>query len=267
MNDITNRTNDLLSTSLSTSLSWSDITEKEIESDEILLVNKDENNINYDTPHVRYQYSINEIILKNPCNIPDIILLEYETYVTSHLYKYIKQSSPQSDSHISRDILSDDLKHNIKSQLNKFMWIQSASTYLSNKLKLRIDHHKNCFDLIKKGIIPRSSYKFCEFGYECEFNYNLKTKKGCFAQHYVHNNICSDLEGIITFIKSDIPYDNNLYMELCKSVKTIAYVVKHMYEELLNVKYRYFPNKNNDINLNLYHIEKKAILKNFSKKF
>lgn len=82
-------------------------------------------------------------------------------------------------------------------------------------------------------MIPRSSYKFCGYNYECGFNYNLK-KKGCFAQHYVHNMIYADVDATIKYLEKH-KNSNNFVSEVKKSLNTISYVINHMYEEFKNV--------------------------------
>lgn len=238
-------------------LSWSDIVERELQCENKLLLSKSDLSVS-DTKKdiVTYQYSLSDIVTKNPTEINDLTLMEYETYLSSNLNKYIKQHEIDKD------------QIDLKVHLPKFEWLMSASQHLCKKLGLLIELHNDPISSIKNGYFPRSSYKFCEFGYECEFNYKHKLK-GCYAQHYVHNLVCSDLDVVIKYIRElyePINTNNNNYIELCKSMKTITYVVKHMFEELVNVKYRYC--SNNEINISKYHIEKsnKNKYSEFSKK-
>jgi len=191
-----------------------------------------------------YQYSISDIITKNPSTLDDVTILEYQTYVSSNLNKYIRQYNDNPE-----NLKIDELKMH----LPKFEWLISASHFLCTKLELTIQLHKNYID--KTGMIARSSYKFCESNFECEFNYKDKSNKGCYAQHYVHNIVYADLVAIICYIKDII--DNKIELniiELSKCIKTVSFVIKHMMEELVNVKYRYCIN--NTTLINQLHIEK-----------
>lgn len=199
-----------------------------------------------------YQYSISDIITKNLSTLDDVTILEYQTYVASNLNKYIRQYNENPE-----NLNMDDLKMH----LPKFEWLAAASKFLCTKLDLPIQLHKNYID--KTGLIARSSYKFCEFNYECEFNYKDKSHRGCYAQHYVHNIVYADMVAIICYIKDIIDNKNKLnIIELSKCIKTVSFVIKHMMEELVNVKYRYCTN--NNVSINQFHIEKSKNKKNIN---
>ena len=216
-----------------------------------------ENGTNSVKNNLKHRFSILDIIKKDPKEFNDLTLLEYETNISSYLNNYIKQHE------------NDKVQVDLKTQLPTFIWLMSASMHLCNNIGLQIEQHIDVVNSIKKGYFPRSSYKFCEFGYECEFNYN-NNHKGCYLQHYVHNLVCSDLDVVIKYIKElhngqlnliqkkKNQYDSFNFTELCKSMKTIAYVIKHMYEELINVKYRYC--QNNDANVDKFHKNNSATI-------
>lgn len=195
-------------------------------------------------------YNIADIVSKNPETIDDITLLEWETYLSSHLKKYIKQCMEGSDKYNKFD-------YNL--HIPKFEWLIQTSKFLSDKLGLIItNHNNNNFDL-HKGIIPRSSYKFCEYNYDCQFNYKDKYN-GCYAQHFVHNLVTADISAMIYYLKYiyETKKEYN-YDELVKCITTIAYVIKHMYEELSNLYFHYG-------NINNFHIEKSKVKKKISYK-
>lgn len=249
-------------------LSWSSIVDKECIIENKLLTSSinDDTNDNIDKKikkETNYQYSIADILIKDPTTIDDIKLLEFQTYITSNLKKYIKQYMC-ADSHTS-DI-------DLKLHINKFEWLAAASYYLSNKLGLHINLHKESLINVYSGIIPRSSYKFCEFNYECEFNYkNIKQGhththtnglipsktthvRGCYAQHYVHNIVYADIIAIICYINE--VYNKNATFKLCeldKCITTISFVMKHMTEELTHANYHYCNSTNP---LHLVHMER-----------
>jgi hypothetical protein len=98
--------------------------------------------------------------------------------------------------------------------------------------------------------ISRNSYKFCEFGHNCRFNYNKEQK--CYAQHYVYNLVYLDIVDILEYItvtnilnNKTINNTNNKISnyhnqqdmtEIKTSINTITYVINHMSEELSQLK-------------------------------
>lgn len=194
-------------------------------------------------------YNIADIVTKNPETVDDMTLLEWQTYLSSNLKKYIKQCAGTTDK-------NNKLDYNL--HISKFEWLAKGSKYLSDKLGLIINIHKmNNID-IQRGIIPRSSYKFCEYNYDCQFNYKDKYN-GCYAQHFVHNLVYADTFAVIYYLKNcyqtNREYNNE---ELTKCITTIAYVIKHMYEELSNLQFHYG-------NLDNFHIERSKIRKDKKK--
>lgn len=229
--------------------SWADIVDTEISGH---IENKLLTSSSYDSTEKNMKqitttvpYNIADIVSKNPETINDITLLEWETYLSSNLKKYIKQCAEIGDR-------QNKLDYNL--HISKFEWLARASKYLSEKLGLNIINHKmNNFD-IQKGIIPRSSYKFCDFNYDCQFNYKDKYN-GCYAQHFVHNLVYADIVAMIYYLKTN--YETNReynYNELVKCITTISYVIKHMYEELSNLQFHYG-------NIDTFHIERSKMKK------
>ena len=159
------------------------------------------------------------------------MILEYQTHILNYLRKNIKNKNIE---HID-----------INDIVLKIDWLLCTSSYLSDKLGLIIFQHKNNNNLT----IPRSSYKFCNYNFECQYNYNIKKYNGCFAQHYGHNLIYSDLDVLKKYIiiyKDKL--NNNHIEEIKKSVNTISYVIGHMYEELKQAqKFNFFNIKNKHI--------------------
>ena len=204
---------------------------------------------------------IDEIIKLNVEEIDDLKLLEYNTILSGFLRKSIKnyndfllRSNVCSEIENSNENELFDWNKNIR-YLN---WISSSCLYLSKKLNLPIV--KNNFNK-RKTLIPRSSYKFCDYNYECEYNYDSK-HNGCYAQHYVYNNVYSDIESLLIYFRTDKlnNYENINMKESKKCIDTISYVINHMYEELKNIVYY-----NNSVDINNLHIERKP-KKNIRKK-
>ena len=86
----------------------------------------------------------------------------------------------------------------------------------------------------KNGPLSRNSYKFCEYGYDCRFNYSEDSH--CYSQHYVYNLVSSDIEHLLAFINKIDEFDDGHYNEIRISINTITYVINHMYEELNKLK-------------------------------
>ncbi len=155
-------------------------------------------------------------------NVSDIILLHYQIQVCNCLIRLIKKCT------------CCDYYYTIKDDIcEKLEWLIGASKYLSNKIGLTICNHI-CNSHTDKSVIPRSSYKFCNYNYECEFNYNLKKNSGCFAQHYVHNIIYADMQALEQFIDNNINMNSDGIEQIRKSINTILFVITHMRDELLN---------------------------------
>lgn len=89
----------------------------------------------------------------------------------------------------------------------------------------------------KPDILPRSSYKFCEFNYECEFNYGNKDRR-CYAQHFVHNSVYHDLLVLLNYFSRN---KNNISClnihEINKTLNTLIFVINHMLNEIRLVEF------------------------------
>ena len=113
-------------------------------------------------------------------------------------------------------------------------YLLNITNILSNRIQMnKIDLNNK---LINFNNIPRSSYKFCSFKEACKFNYNQCSNKGCFAHHFVHNMLEYDINNlkyfIETFLDDEKILNNNI---IIKSLTTINFVIKHMYDELNNI--------------------------------
>lgn len=232
-------------------ISWCDIVDKEAE-----IIDRP---LKIQNLHESCNYNISEILNKDPRNIDDLTLLEYESFIINMLKKYTKQNTGLTNGHQYGHQIEHQNEHhdqyhseqNMKEHIDKFEWLANASLHMSNKLGLKI--HKSdklekvdktkLLDKSKVPRIPRSSYKFCEWNYECEFNYKNKIdnrnndkngeKHGCYAHHFVHNIIYTDIMHVINYINNNEILDNK---EIDKSITTFSFVIKHMYDELSNIK-------------------------------
>lgn len=166
--------------------------------------------------------------------ISDLILLEKASMIVKNLkFQFNKRCNEEQD---------------------KFMtWIATSLIWLNNVMNELAERNKQssmvCSDTSidkqinkqSKKFIMRTSYKFCEFGHNCKFNYNSKEK--CYAQHYVFNYVAQDIASVVDFIITDYDTvtlrsidDNNVLIEIKTSINTITYVINHMYDELLQLK-------------------------------
>jgi hypothetical protein len=166
--------------------------------------------------------NVNDVLnMADMSTIEDENILKYQVKLVNNLRSILKEKP------------SDEQYNEIKMCIK---WLMASSKYLSDKNKLKSYKHNNDFN--KDKTIPRSSYKFCEYAYQCEFNYNKKKYNGCYAQHYVHNMLNADLISVDEFMEFNASNINSnfVYHEIRKSINTISYVCNHMYEEYKNVK-------------------------------
>ncbi|AYV81214.1 MAG: hypothetical protein Harvfovirus21_11 [Harvfovirus sp.] len=217
---------------------WADIVDTEISIPNKLLSSSSfdsvKNRGHYHNVKTTNMYNIADIMTKDPTTIKDLLLLEYQTYLSSHLKKYLKQCL-ETRKQQSQDA-GDQHIFDFNLHLPKFDWLAKATRHLSDKLALCIVHHKVSCDMT---VIPRSSYKFCEYNYDCQFNYKERYN-GCFAQHFVYNLVHVDIVAMIAYLKYCREGKNGVnYDELVKCITTISYVIKHMLEELSNLQFHY----------------------------
>ena len=161
-----------------------------------------------------------EIIEKKNIQLLDSLeLLEFEFEISVNLNKYYFS-------------YNNNNKSIIINLLNKIL---NICQILKEKLNMNTIQIKK--EIINKNNLPRSSYKFCNHKDACKFNYSKDKNKKCHNHHYVHNLLEYDIYTIIYYIEHLIT-DNNLNnnQEIIKSFTTINYVIKHMYEELNNIK-------------------------------
>lgn len=110
-------------------------------------------------------------------------------------------------------------------------WLLKVTRILSKKIKCKVVKHKGYDPTTNPNPIPRSSYKFCRHTFACQYNYNTKYS-GCYAQHYVHHILYADIRALLMYIRFVEIYD---IKEIKISLKTIMFVIEHMYNELKNL--------------------------------
>lgn len=206
-------------------ISWADLVEEELGNSlsDKKLVGSINNKISTNEKNI----SIEKILESDIKKINDITLLEYENILCIDLRKCVKN---MLESYNKEPL-------NIDTFITKLEWLKMTSKYLSEKIGQSPYQNENK----SNKMFQRSSYKFCNFNYECEFNYNAKKYTGCFAQHYVHNIVYADLVTLINCIKK--LYQSNEFKisldqlkELKKTTSTLSFVINHMFEELKNIQ-------------------------------
>ena len=167
--------------------------------------------------------NIDNLILIKCNELQDLEILESEMLVTYYVKNVIKNINLSDMSNMS----------DISDIINKLNWLLQACEYLSKKIGLNNVKPKKSGNEANK--IFRSSYKFCDYNYKCEFNYDRTKHGGCYAQHYVHNIIYYDIEALRNFFLDTNDYtQKDVKEEIKKSINTIFFVINHMYDELKN---------------------------------
>jgi hypothetical protein len=184
--------------------------------DNIITKNKEKESIKNDKDVIN---KINNIIdIKNIESLNSLEILKNQEIVTNYLSRYFIQNT----------------KLNFEKITQYINWLIKISKLLTTRIKQKIIIHSK--NKKNKNNISRSSYKFCTFTSQCEYNYGTK-KKPCNADHYVHSYIYADLVSLNQYIKTKTIKDGFIESnrEVTKCINTIAYVVRHMYDELRNV--------------------------------
>ena len=206
--------------------SWSDFINIENLIKKSKNYNTDEEVTNPDIDLNSINFSLdNEKILNE---IEQILKIEdFKKYTSLEILK--KQDLLSS--YLSKSIQNTDI--NLNFLISILSWLIDTSKELNSRIGLKLYNHND--SLIKPDKVIRSSYKFCNFKHNCSYNYDNK-KKGCYADHYVHNMVYADVSALLKCINlfhSDKDVVHN--KEIVKCINTISFVIRHMYEELHNL--------------------------------
>jgi len=173
-------------------------------------------------PKIDIEYILDINFKKKIDEFDDVELLGFQLIITDHLRKEFRNNEKSSKfKPFSFDIYEA-----------KINWILECSKYFSDKLKLKIIQHPHGN---KNKPIHRSSYKFCDYEHDCEYNYT-SSGKGCYAQHYVHNHIYADLYSLVKYIEH-VDTNHVKFSEIIKCLNTTWFVINHMHEELKHIEY------------------------------
>lgn len=156
--------------------------------------------------------------------------IDYESIIKNDMSKNSDIEILNQISLVSKYIKSkliDDKQDDVLYFKNHMIWIRDCIKVLAERNNQ--DVSKDITN--KNNKLCRNSYKFCEYGYDCKYAYNLKQK--CFSQHYVYDLIYQDIIRVLNYIENN---DNINLHDIKTSINTITFVITHMNEEILMIK-------------------------------
>lgn len=156
--------------------------------------------------------------------------IDYESIIKNDMSKNSDIEILNQISLVSKYIKSkliDDKQDDVLYFKNHMIWIRDCIKVLAERNNQ--DVSKDITN--KNNKLCRNSYKFCEYGYDCKYAYNLKQK--CFSQHYVYDLIYQDIIRVLNYIENN---DNVNLHDIKTSINTITFVITHMNEEILMIK-------------------------------
>ena len=196
---------------------YKNIAEKSLSNSVNLIENKKKNN------SFLSEEEIEDIInTDNIKTLNDIKILEYQTQISNNIRKNVKNLD-ETDKNIN--VQMDNI-------IKKLKWLIDTTKMLCLNNNLNINLHKNPENTNENyNSIPRSSYKFCEYGSTCAFHYK---KKKCYSHHYVYNIVYADMLVLLYYIQHIENVDRLNINEILKCTNTISYVISHMFDEYQN---------------------------------
>jgi hypothetical protein len=203
---------------------------------------KSESDISEDMEHSEDTYD--ELLKMDVKKVPSVPLLIHICKLAEDAKYYIKKNK----------------SIDIEKTIGELELLECGITALQNKLGLEQTSH-----ILPDGdelvLIPRSSYKFCDYNFRCEFNYGTKSK-GCRYQHFVYDLVNSDMDALKKHLLSCKKCDKSPNItEIIKCINTIAYVLNHMKDELAHLCHC------NKSDISKLHKEKNRIRRKITKTF
>lgn len=183
--------------------------------------------------------TLSEILNIDYINVDFIKIHEY----TASVIKYLKNNTKLLEE------INDN--NNYNNFMEKINWLISVYNHINTKYKFTEI-------IIKKEMtqdcIPRSSYKFCKYNYECKyFIKNNKFLDSCFEQHLVDNYVLADLKILKLYLDT---YKETLNInEINKSINTLFFVINHIKDEIKNI------DENIDMDINKISFDKTNLRK------
>jgi len=154
-------------------------------------------------------YKNNIDVINIDFNQNSLELLKIEDEITFYLHKYCLKTHDIDNEFITKML---NLIFNISNELKKRVKLPDFNLKSNEK---------------NKNELKRCSYKFCKFKENCNYNY-CKKKCVCYQDHYVHHMVSFDILQLLNYLNSD----NINHLEILKSIKTLAFVINHMKNEL-----------------------------------
>ncbi|ULY68475.1 hypothetical protein [Chlorella virus XW01] len=154
-----------------------------------------------------YKNNINDINIDLTQN--SLELLKIEDELIFYLHKYCLKTHDIDNDFIIKML---NLILNISNILKKRVKLPDFNFKINDK---------------NKNELKRCSYKFCKFKETCNYNY-CKKKCICYQDHFVHHMVSFDILQLLNYLNSDIVN----HLEILKSIKTLAFVINHMKNEL-----------------------------------
>ena len=202
-----------------------------------------DNNVNL-KKYIKLKYKSNNKLVKNKPVVEDNIIKDENYFITNlnrikniNNYKKINSLELLKNEEIISSYLGRYINQNTKLDrkiiLSNLEIILTISSILAERINQPIKQYKSK----NNKQVTRSSYKFCCFNSQCEYNYGTK-KKSCCSDHYVHSSVYLDIKSLQNYINQKNPdetKDIENDREITKCVNTVSYVIRHMYDELKNV--------------------------------
>jgi hypothetical protein len=196
--------------------------------------NQDNNNIENKIHQIEIEYQTKLNELNNLFNNTDLI-------------ENIKNKNSLEIIQKELDIIKLLTKYCLQNKKIDYLFFMNCLNIIlefSEILRNRLEQKKinNILDVRDNDKIQRCSYKFCSYQDNCVYNYNLKIKKLCYQDHYVHNMVSSDIINVINYINNKYK-DVNIILhnkEILKTINTLSFVIGHMEQEL-RTKCLYLP--------------------------
>lgn len=160
----------------------------------------------------------------------DIVNLANQDMIASYVFKYVIQNN------LCSFALMDECLSYLANTSKYFMEKTNTTKTSTRRLNQYDSTH-----------ISRCSYKFCNHTYCCQYNYPdggkraRKPTKGCYSDHFPHAKVYQDIVSLHGYVKNLHESSDDEFLvirsnqEIIKCINTIAYVIKHMYDELWNI--------------------------------
>lgn len=192
-----------------------------------------EQDYNNKIQYIEYLYDnidkINEIKTYN-----SLIILQKESEIIKILTKYTLQNKILDYNFLKKSLL-------LLLEFSEFLRLKLGQKIFNNNINLKynLKHNEiNSLDTInsqdnsqdnsqnnsqdKNIIISRCSYKFCSYQADCYYNYDTKSKKICYQDHYVHNMVSSDLQILLNYIEEK--RYKQFYCTYKRNIKNYKYI-------------------------------------------